>query len=440
MATAVFWVLGATGAVAGERIQVRLWRTYFTAGDSVQIQAKITDADGIPTSKFIYIELLRDGSEIIEKRIKLKENGGVFAGYLGLPEELRHGWYTLRIYTRAQRNWPADALYHTRLLIRGRGKAPDGLLKSGGGTFIQADYPEEGEREYSQELTFRVKSTRSKLPKLFTITVISQDIGYYLSQEVEGDRGINAKEGQLFKISDIDYPDGTRFSVNVSGSRFIFPADEPEELAPPFDYGPTYPAEAEPKDTVTLQRFLAEALPESNDTITPSLVKVDRKASFYKPERVVGPYSAVFEWRQVRLREQIRKYDDIDLMTYIASQFPGLYCAESNNGRTMYTIHGGSATSRVEVSHGEAKYKNTAGHNAVALYINGFKEPDWQEAAIMTVRSIQNIYVLRGTEAALYKAAAVVLLETRRFDKDLQKGLRASERKTTIGLLPLGWK
>ena len=76
----------------------------------------------------------------------------------------------------------------------------------------------------------------------------------------------------------------------------------------------------------------------------------------------------------------------------------------------------------------------------MALYINGFKEPDWQEAAIMTVRSIQNIYILRGTEAALYKAAAVVLLETRRFDKDLQKGLRASERKTTIGLLPLGWK
>ena len=67
------------------------------------------------------------------------------------------------------------------------------------------------------------------------------------------------------------------------------------------------------------------------------------------------------------------------------------------------------------------------------------KCPDWEEVSIMSVKDVQNLYVLRGAEAALYKASAVVLLEFRHFDENMLLEQQKKERKTTIGLLPLGW-
>ena len=58
----------------------------------------------------------------------------------------------------------------------------------------------------------------------------------------------------------------------------------------------------------------------------------------------------------------------------------------------------------------------------------------------MTVSNVQNLYVLRGTEAALYKASAVVLLELRRFDEKRLKDVHKNGLRTTIGLLPLGYQ
>ena len=92
----------------------------------------------------------------------------------------------------------------------------------------------------------------------------------------------------------------------------------------------------------------------------------------------------------------------------------------------------------MKVSHGEMTV--TAGHNPVGLYIDGNREPDWKFAATLSVRDVQNLFVLRGAEAALYKAGAVVLLELRRFDESMIEEARKNELKTTIGLLPLGWQ
>ena len=133
----------------------------------------------------------------------------------------------------------------------------------------------------------------------------------------------------------------------------------------------------------------------------------------------------------------------MDLMAYISAHFAGLITTWGEDGlrtgRTMYTTRDGFISSRVTVSHGQAKYNNRAGYRSVALYIDGMKEPDWERAAIMTVREVQNLYVLRGTEAALYSAAAVVLLELRHFDEKMLEE-KKNERKTTIALLPLGWQ
>lgn len=502
--SALFILMLCPASHAGESVRLVCDRSLYAAGETVWLRAWVQEeapgADKVPTSRFVYVELLRDGVGGVEKRVKLKERGGLFLGQLELPEDLESGWYTLRAYTRAQKDWPAEALFHTRLLIRGAGPVPgiyadkqdaanpddirvaltydadgrldvtltdaDGRPVPGNfslsvvrGRYADFDFQSspapadaeaslpEGPREYTQELEFRVKSVRNRLPDQYHVAIMSQDIGYYYSTDVPGDRTIKGEEGQSFRIPDLDYPEETLFSVNVTGSKFLFPAMENEEaaFAAPFDYGPTYPVREEIRDTAVIrERFLGTVAPATDaDTLVAARVSAERKPAFYKPSRLVGPFSNVFEWRQVKLREELQKWDDMDLMAYISAHFAGLVAtwgtAGLRVGRTMYTTRDGTISSRVTVTHGQAKYNNKAGYRPVALYIDGMREPDWERAAIMTVRDVQNLYVLRGTEAALYSAPAVVLLELRHFDEKMLEE-KKNERKTTIALLPLGWQ
>lgn len=490
-------------ANAAERVRVSCDRSLYAAGETVWmrawVQEEAPEAAVAPTSKFLYVELLRDGVGGVEKRVKLKERSGMFFGQLELPEDLESGWYTLRAYTRAQKDWPAEALFHIRLLIRGAGPVPgiyaskpdtgktddirvaltadadgrvsvaltdaDGRPVPGNfslsvvrGRYADFDFQAapvmpaageafpEGLREYAQELDFRVKSVRNRLPEQYGVAIMSQDIGYYYSTDVPGDRAIKGEEGQSFRIPDLDYPEETLFTVNVTGSKFLYPAIENDEaaFAAPFDYGPTYPVREVIRDTAVIrERFTGTVAPAANaDTIVAARVSAERKPAFYKPSRLVGPFSNVFDWRQVKLREELQKWDDMDLMAYIAAHFCGLITTYGQDGlrvgRTMYTTRGSTITERV-VSHGQTKVRTSAGFRPVALYIDGTKQPDWDEAASMTVRDVQNLYVLRGTEAALYNDVAVVLLELRHFDEKMLEE-KKRERKTTIALLPLGWQ
>lgn len=506
-------MLSAGSALATERVRMSCDRSLYAAGETIWLRGWVTEAGfpaglvgKMPTSRFLYVELLRDGVGGVERRLKLKERSGMFFGQMELPEDLEGGWYTLRAYTRAQKDWPAEALFHTRLLIRGVGAVPalyagqkkagenleapaadvkvklsaveDGHLsvtltdKEGNpvignfalsvtkGSYADFDYQftptvlaeavadlPEGTREYTQELDFRVKSVRNRLPDQYHVAIMSQDIGYYYSTDVPGDRSVKGEVGQSFRIPDLDYPEETLFTVNVTGSKFLYPAMENDEaaFAAPFDYGPTYPVREVIRDTAVIrERFVGTVAPlPADDTISASRITAERKPAFYKPSRLVGPYSNVFEWRQVKLREELQKWDDMDLMAYISAHFAGLVTtygqAGLRIGRTMYTTRAGTISSRVIVTHGQATYRNKASYRPVDLYIDGTKEPDWERAAIMSVRDVQNLYVLRGTEAALYSAAAVVLLELRHFDEKMLEE-KKNERKTTIALLPLGWQ
>lgn len=497
---ALLMLLAVAPAWAAERVWVHCDRSLYAAGETIWLRGWVSDPDGeAATSKYLYVELLRDGIGSVEQRIKVKERSGMFFGQMELPDDLDSGWYTLRAYTKAQKDWPAEALFHTRLLIRGIGPvmditsfqsnketesdikveltpAADGhlsiaLTDAAGrpvpGNFslsiVRSSYADfdfqqapapvnsdialpEGDREYAQELDFQVKSVRNRLPDKYGVAIMSQDIGYYFSTEVDGDRSVKGEDGQSFRIPELDFPEGTLFTVNTTGSKFIFPAQEEESFAEPFDYSPTYPVRETLRDTVAIrERFEGTVTPlPADDTITASSITAERKAAYYKPDRMVGPYSNVFEWRQVKLREELQKYDDMDLMAYIAAHFPGLVVTFSQTGlktgRTMKFTRVGSIQQRVEVSHGEAKVKTTGGYSNVALYIDGTKQEDWSEASSYIVQDIQNLYVLRGTEAALYNEYAVVLLELRHFDEKLLKETRQNSLHTTIALQPLGWQ
>jgi hypothetical protein len=487
---ALYLMLGiVTTLHAEERVRVCCDRSLYAAGETIWMRGWITDVDGAAaTSKFMYVELLRDGAGSVEMRIKLKERGGMFLGQMELPEDLESGWYTLRAYTLAQKDWPAEALFHTRVLIRGTGAisglyaAPpaqadndervqakivfdtdghlsvslidtDGSPVAGNfalsvvpGRYADFDYQQEqaippvpsasfveGPREYAQELAFRIKSVRRRLPEQYSVAIMSQDIGYYVSTDIDSDNSISGKEGQLFRIPDLDFPEGTLFSVNVNGSPYIYPESESEVFADPFDYGPTYPIHEELRDTALIRaRLEGTVSPRSaDDTITTSHITAERKPSFYRPERIIGPYSTVFEWRQVQLREQLSPYDDRDLMMHITSFYPGFIISydPENFQCNMYTTRGGSVSP-----------SGYSSFHPVDLYIDGIKQEDWSEARTLSVRDVQNLYVLRGTEAALYRASAVVLLELRHFDYKELNAVQRTEHQVTIGLLPLGWQ
>ncbi len=486
---------------AEERVRVCCDRSLYAAGETVWLRGWISDVEGAAaTSKFLYVELLRDGAGSVEKRIKLKERGGMFLGQMELPEDLESGWYTLRAYTLAQKDWPAEALFHTRVLIRGTGTIPslfamqpaqedndeqvqaklafdpeghlsvslvdtDGSPVAGNftlsvvpGRYADFDYQQEhaipavlsaslveGPREYAQELAFRIKSVRRRLPEQYSVAIMSQDIGYYVSTDIDSDNSISGKEGQLFRIPDLDFPEGTLFTIHVNGAKDLFPDAEEETFARPFDYGSTYAIPEEIPDTASISQRLEEMVTPAaaNDTIKAATVSAERKASFYRPERRVSPYSTVFEWRQVKLREELEKYDNMDLLTYIVATWPGMICLAEDPSRSttraLFTARSGSVKQRAVIRNGKVEYDNSASYGPVRLYMDGIRKDDWEDATSLSVRDVQNIYVLRGAEAALYKEAAVVLLEMRRFDETMLTK-QDSGPKSTIGLLPLGWQ
>ena len=491
----LFALLAFTPSLAAERVWVHCDRSLYAAGETVWLRGWVTDEKGTaPVSKFLYVELLRDGAGSVEQRIKVKSRSGIFFGVLELPKDMDSGWYTLRAYTLAQKDWPAEALFHTRLLVRGAGPVPgiygtasdaetdnedtdvkvnlsvaaDGrlsvALSDADGSPVLGNFslsvtnsryadfdfqskpeavvavPElpEGEREYAQEVDFRIKSIRRRLPEQYSVSIMSQDIGYYYSQDVEGNRSLKGEEGQHFRIPDLDFPEGTLFSVNVTGAWYIYPASEPEGFAKPFDYGLLWPNHEEIRDTVLIrERLEGTVIPlPADDTLTASSITAERKPAFYRPDRIVGPFSTVFELRQVQLREDLKKYDDRNLMLHITASYPNFIMLnmEDRYGWEMYTMRGGSVSFNPQSNTTKSSYA------PVILYIDGIKQEDWTEACTLSVRDVQNIYVLRGAEASLYQAPAVVLLEMRHFDEREFDEERPGKQQATIGIQPLGWQ
>ena len=491
----LFALFAVTPALATERVWVHCDRSLYAAGETVWLRGWVTDEKGTaPVSKFLYVELLRDGAGSVEQRIKVKSRSGIFFGVLELPKDMDSGWYTLRAYTLAQKDWPAEALFHTRLLVRGAGPVPgiygtasdaetdnedtdvkvdlsvaaDGrlsvALSDADGSPVLGNFSlsvtnsryadfdfqskpgyadavpglSEGEREYAQEVDFRIKSIRRRLPEQYSVSIMSQDIGYYYSQDVEGNRSLKGEEGQHFRIPDLDFPEGTLFSVNVTGAWYVYPASEPEGFAEPFDYGLTWPAREEIRDSVLIrERLEGTAIPlPADDTITASNITAERKPAFYRPDRIVGPFSTVFEWRQVQLREDLKKYDDRNLMLHITASYPNfiMLMMEDRYGWEMYTMRGGSVSFNPQSNTTKSSYA------PVVLYIDGIKQEDWTEACTLSVRDVQNIYVLRGAEASLYQAPAVVLLEMRHYDEREFDEERPGKQQATIGIQPLGWQ
>ena len=69
-------------------------------------------------SRYVYAELLAD-SQVISREM-VKDDHGVFSGYLSLGDTLRSGNYTLRFYTRHLSSLPAPRYFYRQIIVGGR--------------------------------------------------------------------------------------------------------------------------------------------------------------------------------------------------------------------------------------------------------------------------------------------------------------------------------
>lgn len=121
--TAILFICG-TGILRAdipqEQIQLSVDRDSYVSGDSIRFEARLLDGLGKPQnnlSKYIYVELI-DPFGKVHNRVKIKEDNGLFTGYIPLDRELAESTYTLAAYTMFMRNRGAERFLKIPVDIR----------------------------------------------------------------------------------------------------------------------------------------------------------------------------------------------------------------------------------------------------------------------------------------------------------------------------------
>lgn len=102
-----------------EKIYVHTDRSYYMGGDTIWLRAHMVDAAShrpVSMSKYVYVEL-KAPSDSILSRIKIKEQDGVYSGYIPLPQNLIEADYTLTAYTYFMQNAGNEYFFRKNLTI-----------------------------------------------------------------------------------------------------------------------------------------------------------------------------------------------------------------------------------------------------------------------------------------------------------------------------------
>jgi len=102
-----------------EKLYVHTDRANYERGDTVRFRAYLMDTrhEATAYSRYVYAELLAD-SQVISREM-VKDDHGVFSGYLSLGDTLRSGNYTLRFYTRYLSSLPAPRYFYRQIIVGG---------------------------------------------------------------------------------------------------------------------------------------------------------------------------------------------------------------------------------------------------------------------------------------------------------------------------------
>ena len=103
-----------------EKLYVHTDRANYERGDTVRFRAYLMDTrlEATAYSRYVYAELLAD-SQVISREM-VKDDHGVFSGYISLGDTLRSGNYTLRFYTRHLSSLPDLRYFYRQIIVGGR--------------------------------------------------------------------------------------------------------------------------------------------------------------------------------------------------------------------------------------------------------------------------------------------------------------------------------
>lgn len=114
----------------------------YVVGDTLWYKAFVVRSSTLrPTdiSRVLYVELLNDGGNLLERAILELDSAGQAHGCFGLVPPLRNGFYEIRAYTRAMTNWGEDAQFSRVFpLFELPKKASPGDY-----THLEVDYPKD---------------------------------------------------------------------------------------------------------------------------------------------------------------------------------------------------------------------------------------------------------------------------------------------------------
>ncbi len=117
----VVWLFAQSDHICPhEKLYVHTDRANYERGDTVRFRAYLMDTrrEATAYSRYVYAELLAD-SQVISREM-VKDDHGVFSGYLSLGDTLRSGNYTLRFYTRYLSSLPAPRYFYRQIIVGGR--------------------------------------------------------------------------------------------------------------------------------------------------------------------------------------------------------------------------------------------------------------------------------------------------------------------------------
>ena len=260
-------------------------------------------------------------------------------------------------------------------------------------------------KEFSQSISANLLSTTKK-DNGYIITLFDPISEEVLIREIPNKK--------YFTIEDLDFPDARKFLLKVSNikgkNRRI--QWQPEPLADFFNYTSLYPIltnrisdDKQIADTITLNQIVGSDL--ADETLQGATIVEE---GLIRPKSQLAPYNTTFEKHQVRTRKEIRPYDDMMIARYVAFSYPGF----SVIGAGLVSNRSGVIRQGItNDKNGNPVQITLIGKEPVKLYVDGILV-DWDALQGMTMQHVENLYVLRGNEAALYNTVGgVVLLELR---------------------------
>ncbi|OFY39845.1 MAG: hypothetical protein A2X18_02450 [Bacteroidetes bacterium GWF2_40_14] len=273
-------------------------------------------------------------------------------------------------------------------------------------------------REYTQEISGSVSGLFKKDAKNTTLMIFAPQINlqqaYYLNQK------------STFTLEGLDFTDSTKFLLGVvgKGGGQLYGVSINKEIFPPLTVSANKFFSS--KNTESVQNAtnlnVAISVADQNRSLTEIVVEAQSK-DFYRPKYNPSPFQQSFSRSQLREREELEMYDQVNLMDYLMITFPGLYISSNQEGeRVLYSARGVTMN----------------GPGSPLLYVDGLQ---WTSTALLdqygwTVMDVENVAFLRGTSGSMFNTINGVILLTSRKNSPIQK----SAATNTAKVMPLGYQ